>query len=1352
MSTHLQKIVYSLLLLIGQQTISAQTTLSATIVKEGSYTLNSGQTDNLEALQSIILKPNTHIKSGATFTAKINPDGYKPITKSDENYVLTRAYQTEKTNYSGVTSDKDVIEQITYYDGLGRPKQSVGIKQSPAYQDIVTHISYDDYGRQDKNYLPVPATGTLGTFRSDALTQTNNYYKTQYPTEVNATTPNPFSQNIYDGSPLNQIIKQAMPGEAWKEGSDHEIETDYQTNTAQEVRRYEVSTAYDPQTGIYTPKLTSSNNQYYAAGSLYKTITKDENHSGSSKNNTTEEFKNKEGQVVLKRTYSDIYNQNLTVQAPQVAHDTYYTYDEYGNLSYVIPPLVEVDQLFIPSTTGHSSYTYSGSDNFQSIVGTNDSTGTFSANISGGVLSITINGSITPSVVLPNKTIALNTTPCELPDMDLGFLTTSLAGANNTGAYSVVIESGYLKIIRNQDVQVNQVSFNKNISLPSYCLAKREATPQVLNDLCYQYKYDSRNRLVEKKLPGKGWEYIVYDKQDRVVFTQDAVQRPTNTWLYTKYDIFGRVVYTGEYTTQANETTRKQQQDKTNTYNSNNETKQATSTTLNGATIYYTNTAHPNTNITVNTINYYDNYNFDVLGGTTPASSSIYGQTIHGFNKGQVTGSKTRILGTPVWITQVNYYNWKGQQLYSYTYNDLHQTTEKVSLKLDYVGKVQESTTVHQKTGSSTITTIDTFSYDHVGRLLAQEQKINSQPTERIVSNTYNALGQLISKKVGNTAAKPLQNVDYKYNIRGWLTQINNPSSIGTDLFAFELKYNTPTLGAVPLYNGNISQSQWRTANTDTSLKNYNYSYDALNRLRNAQFAKIVGATTTFDTQNESLTYDKNGNIQTLNRTGVLNSGVVDPYLDILNYTYSGNQLQNVVDTGHTYEGFDDHLTTGSSQNDYTYDVNGNMTTDRNKDITSISYNHLNLPTQINFGTGTNKITYTYSATGQKQSKAVFNNGVTTITQYAGAYTYEKIGTGAYTLQYIAQPEGYIYKNASGVYQYAYQYKDHLGNIRLSYTDSNKDGVVTTNEIIEENNYYPFGMKHKGYNAVVNSTGNANAQKFKYNGKEYQDELGLNWHDYGWRNYDATIARWVNVDPLLNDLKFAFDDSKVDEDDDDEVFEALITKLETGDGIFNTDNLNPYGYGYNNPVSFDDPDGRCPPCLAVWAAVEVGLAIYDAYDTGSTLLDTNATTGQKVASAGGFVLGAVLPGGGYGAGAKKAVKVAEKVNDVKKGAQKARALEKTAEKAKNLKEAADKGIPKTQLGPSGKPKIHTVSKPNAKQAKEAARNNAKSNTKPQKHSSDRGQKTHYHSTKNGKKLEGKDNIHYEDRSTKKNPK
>jgi RHS repeat-associated protein len=101
-------------------------------------------------------------------------------------------------------------------------------------------------------------------------------------------------------------------------------------------------------------------------------------------------------------------------------------------------------------------------------------------------------------------------------------------------------------------------------------------------------------------------------------------------------------------------------------------------------------------------------------------------------------------------------------------------------------------------------------------------------------------------------------------------------------------------------------------------------------------------------------------------------------------------------------------------------------------------------------------------------------------------------------------------KNTSGVLSYVFQYKDHLGNVRLSYA---KNPTTQVLEIIEENNYYPFGLKHKGYNDYI-----PNTNKFKYNGKELQDELGLNMYDYGARNYDPALGRWMNIDPAPQSL------------------------------------------------------------------------------------------------------------------------------------------------------------------------------------------------------------------------------------------
>src|SRR5207302_384043 len=64
----------------------------------------------------------------------------------------------------------------------------------------------------------------------------------------------------------------------------------------------------------------------------------------------------------------------------------------------------------------------------------------------------------------------------------------------------------------------------------------------------YKYNYDSLGRIVEKKTPGSGWQYIVYDKLDRVALTQDANQRASKQWLFVKYDFLNRPVYSVIYT------------------------------------------------------------------------------------------------------------------------------------------------------------------------------------------------------------------------------------------------------------------------------------------------------------------------------------------------------------------------------------------------------------------------------------------------------------------------------------------------------------------------------------------------------------------------------------------------------------------------------------------------------------------------------------------------------------------------------------------------------------------------------------------------------------------------------------
>lgn len=326
-----------------------------------------------------------------------------------------------------------------------------------------------------------------------------------------------------------------------------------------------------------------------------------------------------------------------------------------------------------------------------------------------------------------------------------------------------------------------------------------------------------------------------------------------------------------------------------------------------------------------------------------------------------------------------------------------------------------------------------------------------------------------------------------------------------------------------------------------------------MNRLNDAYYQKPQSNIEQQNSYNESLTYDKNGNIITLDRYGNYDTGLFAYQIDDLDYRYAdkSNLLVKVTDAANAYIGFiDDSDGTVNGEDDYKYDANGNMVKDNNKGISKIIYNHLNLPTQIEFS-GSGTIFYFYNAAGVKLKKevhAVLQTNEITTTDYLGGFQYENT-----VLQFFPHPEGYVKntpdKHGNPTYDYIYNYTDHLGNIRLSYT---LDPVTNVLKILEENHYYPFGLKHTNYSSdrrsyIPETDLNPklilpvveDSYKYKYNGKEWQDELGLNFYDYGARNYDPAIGRWMNIDPL-----------------------AEVSRR-----------WSPYTYCYNNPIVFVDPDG-----------------------------------------------------------------------------------------------------------------------------------------------------------------------------------
>ncbi|MGV0754449.1 DUF6443 domain-containing protein [Empedobacter brevis] len=724
----------------------------------------------------------------------------------------------------------------------------------------------------------------------------------------------------------------------------------------------------------------------------------------------------------------------------------------------------------------------------------------------------------------------------------------------------VVLERKFNQGIALNTYYIYDVYGNLAYVLPPLLSEKGTITTTLLNNLGYQYRYDSRNRLVQKMEPGKLWESIVYDKNDRVVYTQSANQT-NQEWSFIKYDKYGRVVYSGLHTSSA---TRLALQNELNGSTVNFEQKSTGSFQNNGLNnIYYTNAAFPKTNMTVLIVNYYDTYENTGVTFPTAAYHTIVNDPSSKKLKGLGTTSFVNILGTTTWNKTYNFYE---QDYLRSVATEIHYPGNgytKSFFKLNYVDQPTDSKVVHKRPNSSEAERIieEHFDYDDLLRLTKHTHQVNSGKLETLAVNRYDDLGRLTSKKVGNTEVNPLQTIDYKYNIRGWMTDLNNVDaslSDATRLFAFKISYDQLKYGsrraatATGLYNGNISQTFWKSSSNNT-LRSYDYSYDGINQLTDAIFYKGTGIYAK-NYYNENITYDNNGNITTLQRNGDNESGSTPIVIDNLQYSYisNTNKLSYVTDLSAHPSGFN----TTKTGILYEYDDSGNLKKDNSKDIVEIRYNHLNLVTEVLWLNGSS-ITFVYDATGKKVQKKVSktnpgSNPIPVRTDYLNGFQY-KNGS----LQFFPTAEGYvniIVKDNTEKLSYVYNYRDHLGNTRVSYAWDEHENKLKT---IAENHYYPYGLQHNGYQGgrVIGeldegeisypktaalpgidigtermSYSGSESYAYHYNGNEFQSELGMNWYDMNLRMYDPALARWMVQDPVIHYTKStynAFDNNPV---------------------------------------------------------------------------------------------------------------------------------------------------------------------------------------------------------------------------------
>ena len=616
----------------------------------------------------------------------------------------------------------------------------------------------------------------------------------------------------------------------------------------------------------------------------------------------------------------------------------------------------------------------------------------------------------------------------------------------------------------------------------------------LVDQYAYLYQYNARNELTGRKLPGAGWENFGYDTDtNRLVWSQNAVQRANQEYTVYLYDALGRECVRGimdlwpsgllhpvKYTGSASG--------------------------LGG----YEVTGGANVALKkVLAVNYYDNYQFveasSIPRSLLPAQASCH--VTQGLLTGTLQARLSADAGDTPMCADVLYYDYRGNIIRDISSNPLGGYDVE-DIGYNFTRQVISRTvTHHADIPGKKITETYAYTYDHAGRAVKTTHSVGGNPGVTLVENSYDALGRLASTARGGSS---LLGTAYAYNIRDWMTGLDN------SLFSEELHYtDNPYNTGNRSYSGNIIAVGWRT---DQTQRAYDFTYDNLSRLTGARYHE-EGADGRYTTQ---YSYDSMGNMLTLKRNGLQDGGTYGQ-VDNLSYSYDGNQLTKISDSVEDpscvgafnfRDGADDEV-------EYTYDANGNMTSDKNRGITAIAYNVIGQPERITFADGkTTEYVYSYDGTKLQVTHKSQLPPTETTTTYCDNLVYENG-----VLKQILVGGGYVTLNGSTPV-YHFYIRDHLGNNRVV---AKADGAVE-----QTNHYYPYG----GLMADI-STG-SDLQPYKYNGKELDRMHGLDTYDYGARQYAAAIGRWDRVDPLCEKYY----------------------------------DVSPYAYCGGNPINAIDPDGR----------------------------------------------------------------------------------------------------------------------------------------------------------------------------------
>ena len=591
-------------------------------------------------------------------------------------------------------------------------------------------------------------------------------------------------------------------------------------------------------------------------------------------------------------------------------------------------------------------------------------------------------------------------------------------------------------------------------------------TSDLARRYCYVYRYDSRGRCVERRLPGRGPDYSVYDRGDRLVMSQDGNLRSKKQWLLYTYDAFGRPA------------SQKLAAD-TSTADPS-ERHAAFCAMFDGGTSPSLYTG-PSTTLR--------QWGYDRYDRVDDASLEFEEVEDLTFANG-VSLRDTSVCGLPVYEKlavlsdggiggyheRAFYYDSRGREIQRVEKmgpTELLRTTSRYDLAGNVLA--QRESYSHDGTTDS----LDRlFGYDTRGRLRTERACFNGGE-RATVRYTYDDLGQLASKIYG-TGSHAIHET-LSYNLQGWLTRKSS------ELFEMELRYYDPEpyFGGDASYTGSISEWQWQhkaiNGSYDADTNTYVFHYDDLSRLNESRLTYNESEDLTDEFVERDIAYDKNSNILTLKRTSPSEEDDRE-----FEFSYIGNQR-------------DEELVGGLN---YVYDANGNMTEDGTNYFV-VSYNLLNLPSWIDtYADYTN--TYEYLIDGTKIRHEAWDGRDHV---YIGSLVYDngKFESASFGGGRI------VGTNNGSSSEVHYFVTDHLGSTRVV-------AKVTSagRQDLDRKDYYPFGKEWK--QSGMPTSGN----RYGFSGKERSDVYLENdyssiipLYDFGARFYDPDGVTFLQQDPLL---------------------------------------------------------------------------------------------------------------------------------------------------------------------------------------------------------------------------------------------